>query len=478
MKKFLISFVTIFVVLTIPFLSVLGYSHHLGKIYDETYLGAMADKYDRLKSIDEPKIVLVGGSNLPFGIDSKLIEEKVGMKVVNFGLYAALGSKTTMDLSKTNINKGDIIIFVPEFSAQTFSKYINGDIMLQALDNKKSMFWKIPMDDIFALAGAYPKYIGEKKEYIAMQTKPSGAGVYRRDAFNEYGDIKVLRTYNIMPDAFDSANKVSVDTSIISKDFITYFNKYASYAKMQGAKLFWSFPPVNKLGLAEDNLAKRTELYFFIKNNFKANVISNIEDYIMDPGYFYDSNFHLNDSGVVARTVKLIGDINRVLGVSTAINVKIPNPSGCEIVYEKPDQTPEDVIFAKDFVYELKGEKIVISGLSEQGKTKQVVQIPRNIDNKLVDEIKEAAFKNCTNLNEIIINENIMTFGNACFDGASNLTRITLNLDKKNNAMPRVGDGLLNGANANFKIYVPAARCGSVKTDYFWSRYASSIEMQ
>ena len=54
-------------------------------------LFASIDKHQRLSSIQESKVVLVGGSNLPFGIKSPLIEEALGMPVVNMGLHAGLG---------------------------------------------------------------------------------------------------------------------------------------------------------------------------------------------------------------------------------------------------------------------------------------------------------------------------------------------------------------------------------------------------
>ena len=44
--------------------------------YIDNYNASLVDKVDRLKSIDEPKIILVGDSNLAYGISSQLIEEE------------------------------------------------------------------------------------------------------------------------------------------------------------------------------------------------------------------------------------------------------------------------------------------------------------------------------------------------------------------------------------------------------------------
>ena len=42
--------------------------------YENGYCASLIDKVSRLESIDDPKIVLLGNSNLSFGIDSSLID--------------------------------------------------------------------------------------------------------------------------------------------------------------------------------------------------------------------------------------------------------------------------------------------------------------------------------------------------------------------------------------------------------------------
>ena len=69
--------------------------------YSETFLGELGEKYRLLKNTDNPKIVIIGGSSVAFGIDSAEIEGATGMKVVNFGLYATLGTKLMTDLAPT-----------------------------------------------------------------------------------------------------------------------------------------------------------------------------------------------------------------------------------------------------------------------------------------------------------------------------------------------------------------------------------------
>ena len=98
--------------------------------YDETFLGALRDKCALLAQDGEcPRIIIAGGSGAAFGQDSELLESFVpGYDVVNFGMYAGLGTAVMLDLAWPDLREGDILIFSPEQSAQTLSLYFNAKL--------------------------------------------------------------------------------------------------------------------------------------------------------------------------------------------------------------------------------------------------------------------------------------------------------------------------------------------------------------
>ena len=89
-----------------PFIGVIAAATLTPPQYSNTFVGALDEKYDRLNAIDGEKLVVVGGSSVAFGVDSEMIEKYTGMPVVNFGLYAALGTKLMLDLSRSAIGSG------------------------------------------------------------------------------------------------------------------------------------------------------------------------------------------------------------------------------------------------------------------------------------------------------------------------------------------------------------------------------------
>jgi hypothetical protein len=82
-------------VLILPAIVAIG----LPPVYSNSFVGVLDEKVERLASIEGKKIVVVGGSSVAFGLDSALMEEYLGMPVVNFGLYAAIGTKAMLELS-------------------------------------------------------------------------------------------------------------------------------------------------------------------------------------------------------------------------------------------------------------------------------------------------------------------------------------------------------------------------------------------
>ena len=153
MKKAWLNFICILLCLLIPFSAVVAAGFLIPTQFDKTFLGELADKVDRLYSIKEPKIVIIGGSSVPFGIDSELMEKALGMPVVNFGLYASLGTKLMLDLSRGAINEGDVIVIAPETDPQTYSLFFNAESAWQACDSDFSILFKMSGKDFSAMFG-------------------------------------------------------------------------------------------------------------------------------------------------------------------------------------------------------------------------------------------------------------------------------------------------------------------------------------
>ena len=112
MKRFLIR-ITIF--LAIQF--VIAACLYLNSL-NQSQLGFMAvfdDKLKMLQDRDQPHLILIGGSNILFGIDSEQLENQIGMPTINAGLHAGLGLLLFLDIAESYVQPGDVIVLIPEY---------------------------------------------------------------------------------------------------------------------------------------------------------------------------------------------------------------------------------------------------------------------------------------------------------------------------------------------------------------------------
>jgi hypothetical protein len=368
------------------------------KTYSSTFVGGLNEKFERLNSTDGEKIIIVGGSSVAFGIDSRVMEEHLKKPVVNFGLYAALGTKLMMDLSRSNIGEGDIVILSPELDPQTLSLYFSSEHTLEALDDDYSMARYVRGDNKLSLLGGLWKHAGKKLELTCGEI-PDPEGVYNSKSLNEYGDVlprmtdadgNILweREQNVMQLYYDPTTAIDLTPDIVSDDFLDYVNEYIRFCERRGATVYFSYCPMNAAAITDTSDPKVFSDY--LEEKLDCEFISMIDSYIIDKAYFYDTNFHLNNSGVKIRTKTLIEDIMLAEGSYTPVDIEIPDPPALPEADVKFFGEDENDVY---FTYEsLENGALVITGLTELGKKQQTLTVPLGADHTKITAIGKEAF--------------------------------------------------------------------------------------
>lgn len=393
--------------------------------FGDTFMGELKSKYERLKETSGKRIVLVGGSGVAFDCDSALMDDFFpSYEIVNFGMYAGLGTKAVMDLSENYIHEGDIVILSPEQSEQTLSDYFNGEYMWQAADGAFGMLLNIKSENFETMLGNFPRFALEKLNYVMKGQKPQTDSIYQKKSFNTYGDIELdTCRENILPNGYDVNQKVRFTEDVVQPEFMDYMNDWAKRLEKKGAVVWYRYCPVNKLSVEDmDDLAAYD---VFLRQKLDFPVIGNPENSLMEAEWFFDTNFHLNQPGKEVNTVQLIRDMKAMLGDDRAVTVELP---------EKPHRTWGDVS-AETRIWTAKD--------SETYQGEETIVIPEN-----VTQIEDYAFSNCAGLKQIV-------------------------LEQKDPSKCIVGQHLLDGTGA--EILVPQMSVDSYKRNYFWSVYAGRI---
>ena len=286
----------------------IAFFFRLSPQYEHYYSASLIGRMERLDSIEGPKVVLIGNSNLAFGINSKMIEEKFGMPVVNMGFHGSLGNAFHEEMAKINITPGDIYV-ICHTSYSDEDKIDDPVVAWLTIEDHVGLWRVIRMQDVYDMLKAYPVYL---KRVIDLWSKNAGNvlikdSAYSREAFNAYGDVVYDR-------ANDHREKVDELVPEINEVCVNRINKLTAYLRERGADLVIAGYPIivdrepteqfkEQIGKFEQKLREECD----------CSVISDYQDYFFDQDLFCDFVYHMNGEGADLRTQQLIMDLEEYL---------------------------------------------------------------------------------------------------------------------------------------------------------------------
>lgn len=299
MKKLILNFLKYIVLVTIT----LVVCYFLcGPQYSQDYVGSFEDKTRNLESVQEPKIILAGNSNLPFGMDSRQIAESLGMPVVNLGFHGGMGNLFQYNMARLNVQPGDIVVVsVTELDSGLIQ---DASLAWITLENRWDLWWMIPKENYWDMLIAAPNYVVDTITALVSNRNATLKQPYSRAAFNEYGDIAYPRETSIL-----DLSTVSVKIPTITEEGVSQLNALNQFCVERGAVCLLTACPILKIDQTpspEEYAQYQAEL----EARLDCRIVSDFADYMYDASYFYDTKYHLTDAGVQLRTQQLISDLN------------------------------------------------------------------------------------------------------------------------------------------------------------------------
>ncbi len=434
--------------------------------YGDTFLGGFADKLHTLKETPGRRIILAGGSGAAFAVRSDLLEQELpGWRAVNLGMYAGLGSTVPLDAALGELREGDAVVFLPEMNGQTLSRYFGAEAMWQAADGHADMLRWLTAEQRGLMLAQFPYFAAGKAGYYFKGTRPKGDGIYTRESFNRWGDIESdLRNANTMPGGYDPDQTVDFSSLHPDAEFIHYLNHYAEQCEKRGTSFFFAFSPVNSAAADPGGgLAFARE----ITKSLHCPVLGSIQDSLMEPGWFFDTNYHLNSAGAVAYTAKLAAWLKEALGLGTDTSIPLPEmPSAAAEGTTEGDDADADC-----FLYDGRPDGAWIIGLSPKGKEAISLILPAKAGGQPVAGFDAAVFAGNTKIESLVIQANIRHIPDGAFEGCSGLGAVIMKAVRPSECT--VSRGLLRGTDA--WILVDPELESAYKTNYFWSVHAARI---
>jgi hypothetical protein len=281
------------------------------------YLAAYADKLARLEHLAPPRLILVGGSSMAFGVDSRMLEEELGRPVVNLGLHAATGMEFQLNTLRPFLRRGDVVVLGLEYEildgfARTFEILQIAFVEPRALGRLAGIQQKQVLDELHLFLGGLVRSCLQ----TARERRLAATAVWSRKAFTERGDIRAsLRRPSLV--AASAAGPVPrgrfpqnnsplplPDRPRLARH-MRALQAFVQEASRAGAVVTFTHPPHPRPRLARS--ARALAEYARALETCAGLVVL---DGALDRGYpwelFFDNFYHLNAAGMARHTEDLI----------------------------------------------------------------------------------------------------------------------------------------------------------------------------
>ena len=277
------------------------------------YLNAFNQKLQLLASTPSPRIVFIGGSNSAFGIDSRMVEDSLGLHVVNYGLHGGIGLRYPLTEALPWLRAGDIVVLQAEY-ANYFEETCNAETMPKLMvatqwrgaTRLTAAEWKAVITGMPMLALSHLKRLLLCPFRKSLDTPvPHSHFSYTACGFNAYGDeVSHLR----FPGSY--AASPYKETRPVREEFIGWLRSVLHDMEQRGIKLVM-LPPAC------------VDSYF--KGHYRNDIAHALQaigyPYVTSPqsmtlpdSLAFDSGYHLNQQGVEKNTKRMIEYLRVYLG--------------------------------------------------------------------------------------------------------------------------------------------------------------------
>ncbi len=471
-KRLIVLLSAFALALVIPLACFLAAAHAAGNVYSGSFTAALADKYELLRKTESQKLVLIGGSSLPFGIRGDLIEDRLHVSSVDMGVYAALGTKVMLELSLGGISAGDIVVIAPELSEQTYSSYFNPDVFWEAAYERPEMLRDLRPEEIREMLWHYFPFSADRILHRSDGKTPDGT-LYSRFSFDENGDLSFPHRGNQMAGGYDPAQPVSLK-GLLTEDFFETVLPFIRQASDAGADVFFSFSPTNR---SARSFTEEDENAFLaiLRERLPCGILGTPSMMTYDKDYFFNTNYHLNETGAILHTRTLLEQLLKALGLPSDTGIEVPEiPAGERM---EPDPVPGDEEKESNFRFTYSGGVYYLSEVIGNASSATELTLPDSYRGRPVEGLETGTFRNCSSLEILRIPDSYSMFPHGLFLPCAALKEIHLAHTEPSSVSIPVS-GLFDGPESGLAVYVPAAAYTRYASDYSWRVYRSYFKKE
>lgn len=277
------------------------------------YLQAYNHKIGLLQTTARPRLIFMGGSNTAFGISSPMIEDSLGLHVINFGLHGGIGIRYPMEDALQYIRRGDIVVLQLEY-ANYFGETCNAETMPKLM---VATGWRraahLRLAEWRAVIGGLPMLaLGNLKRLVLWPFRgtldtpvPTSHFKYTAGGFNAYGDEVSHLNFPTTPHLYTRKK----DLGPVDQGFCRWLRACLKSYEQHGARIVMLPPSCTESCLSASYSADIAEALSDIGYPYAVQP----QEMTVADSLAFDSGYHLNAEGVRLNSQKIILILDRYI---------------------------------------------------------------------------------------------------------------------------------------------------------------------
>jgi len=286
------------------------------------------------------RVLILGGSNALFGIDSGLVEKQIGVRTINLAIHGGLSLPYMFEYIKPVLRPRDVVVMPLEIeyyaSAYRYD-WFRSNIMawdpgyfrnLELLERARFVL-AVPTKRVVngAIAQMYAAQLrrqrGRAVRDVAVITRDAignwqnrsyvGKPIsYSLESIDERGDMRNNRGTRYT----GTASSVLSSPFAFASDLWVSLENFGAYCRGHDVTLFVAWPALmTEPSLNEGNPVVTRNVAHIVSHLARARIgiLGRPQDYYLDRVNFFDTKYHLNEEGRAIRTSQLVRDLRDAL---------------------------------------------------------------------------------------------------------------------------------------------------------------------
>jgi hypothetical protein len=262
-----------------------------------------------LENTPSPRIILVGGSNVAMGIDAKLMQQALGIPVINDGLHAGLGLAPLQEV-QAYIREGDVIIISLEYNLFANQDVMNGNPTFLSdwieYSSRRINYLSNPWEEapgIYAIM-LQRKVNRQVNSYLFGGSLSETRRIFTGTNFDANGDFTGhLQTLSTEQQKIPAT---PYPVSNLQQDIFIFLENFNRTAQAKGAEVYFEAPASRQRNCKATGKERMANFFKVFTERSSIPVLTPFEEVCLPNKYFFDTEYHLNAQGRELRTKRLV----------------------------------------------------------------------------------------------------------------------------------------------------------------------------